>query len=628
MQNKITVSPAPSAPQKTVPEPAADTRAAPVVPQPMIPPYQVEDPQEMAENMLRLVEHSGRLMADMIEKGGAQQSGPYSIASEVAHSSEAWNRVAQQWLSDPARLATAQVQLMQDYMALWNTSLRRLMGEQVAPVVTPDPGDTRFKDPDWSNIAYFDFWKQAYLMNTRWAEAMLASTDGIDERTRAQAEFYLRQISSALSPSNFPMTNPEVLRETFRTNARNLVEGVEHLSADLRQSGDLLKISQTDTSAFEVGRNLAVTPGKVIFQNDILQLIQYAPATPAVFERPLLMVPPWINKFYILDLTQQKSMIRYLVSKGFSVFLISWVNPGADLAHKSFEDYMKEGVLAASDAVVRESGQATINVLGYCVGGTLLACTLAYAAARGERVFDSATFLTTQTDFSRSGDLSLFVDETQLEQLKAMMTERGFLDGSRMASVFNMLRPKDLLWPYIVNNYMLGKKPMPFDLLYWNQDSTRMPMANHMFYLDRFYKENALSKRELSIGGVRLDLSRITVPVYHLAAKEDHIAPAASCYIGARMFGGPVEFVVAGSGHIAGVINPPDKVKYQYWVNGQRPASLEEWMAGAKETAGSWWPHWTEWLAKRSGLPTQARVPGAKLGTIEDAPGSYVRVKA
>jgi polyhydroxyalkanoate synthase len=593
---------------------------------PPMPTYQPADPQEMAENMLRLVEQSGRLMADMVEKAD-KQSGPFSIAQEVAHSSQAWGVVAQRLMSDPARLAEAQGELMRNYMQLWNMSLRRIMGEEVAPVAKPDPGDSRFKDPDWNAHPYFDFWKQAYLMTTRWAEMVLSSTEGLDLRTRAQAEFYLRQVSSALSPSNFPMTNPEVLRETFRTNARNLVEGVQHLSSDLSRSGDLLKISQTDTSAFEVGCNLAVSPGKVIFQNDIMQLIQYAPETPAVFERPLLMVPPWINKFYILDLTQQKSMIRYLVGKGFTVFLISWVNPAAELAGKTFEDYMKDGVLTATDCVRRETGQPTANILGYCVGGTLLATTLAYAAARGERLYESATFLTTQTDFSKAGDLSLFVDETQLEALKQMMMERGFLDGSRMATVFNMLRPKDLLWPYIVNNYLLGKKPMPFDLLFWNQDSTRMPMANHMFYLDRFYRENALAKRELSVGGIKIDLSRITVPVYHLAAKEDHIAPAVSCFVGAKMLGGPVEFVLAGSGHIAGVINPPDKVKYQYWVNPDRPSTLEEWVAGASETPGSWWPHWTDWLAKRSGLPVQARTPGARLGTIEDAPGSYVKVK-
>jgi polyhydroxyalkanoate synthase len=588
----------------------------------------ISNPEEFARNMLRVVEDSGRIWAGFLEKSNGS-SGPMPGMSEMTEATRAMGDVAARWMAEPARLAEAQGTLYRSYVELWNSTLRRMMGQDADPVVTPAPGDNRFKDPEWSSNPYYDYWKQAYLLATNWAEKTLEQTQGLDERTRHKAEFYLQQYVSALSPSNFPATNPEVVRETLQSNARNLVQGMEHLLADLQRSQDVLKISQTDTSAFEVGRNLAVTPGKVVYQNDVLQLIQYQPTTDKVREVPLLIVPPWINKFYILDLTQPKSFIKYAVDQGFTVFVVSWVNPDERLAHKTFEDYMKEGILSASDAVMRETGRHKINILGYCVGGTLLASTLAYLAARGSDLYHSATFLTTQVDFTRAGDLKLFIDEAQLKALEEMMAERGYLDGSRMATVFNMLRPKDLIWPYIVNNYMLGKKPFPFDLLFWNQDSTRMPAANHNFYLREFYHENKLAKGELRLAGTRLDMKRVTVPIYELAAKEDHIAPARSVFIGAKMFGGPVEYVLAGSGHIAGVINPPDtkKVKYQYWTNPSRAETFDAWVAGAKETPGSWWPHWTQWLTGFSGDWTQPRKPGAKLGTIEDAPGSYVKAK-
>ncbi|MEQ1673331.1 MAG: alpha/beta fold hydrolase, partial [Hyphomicrobium sp.] len=344
------------------------------------------------------------------------------------------------------------------------------------------------------------------------------------------------------------------------------------------RSKDLMKISQTDATAFELGRNLATTPGKIVYQNDLLQLIQYAPATDKVRERPILMVPPWINKYYILDLTAQKSFVKYVVDQGFTVFVVSWVNPDETLADKTFEDYILEGILDAAEAVRRETDLKEINVLGYCVGGTALSTGLAYLAQRGETIFKSCTLLTTQVDFSLAGDLLLFTDDSQLDSLDALMTERGYLDGSRMANVFNMMRPRDMIWPYVVNNYMLGKKPFPFDLLFWNQDSTRMAAANHKFYLREFYNENRLAKGEMSIAGTRLDIGKITLPVFCIATREDHIAPAASVYRGSLMFSGPVEFVLGGSGHIAGVVNPPDKVKYQYWTSGKRAPELEGWL--------------------------------------------------
>jgi polyhydroxyalkanoate synthase subunit PhaC len=589
--------------------------------------YRIANPEEFSRNMLQLMEEGGRVLSGLLERSNG--NGPYSFASEITEATKLFSEVAQHWLADPGKASATQSALMRDYLQLAGATAQRMTGTGALPVVTPEPGDNRFNDPEWSRNPYFDFWKQAYLITTRWLEQVLDETEGLEERTRQRAEFYLKQLASALSPSNFPMTNPVVLRETLSSNGRNLVDGMANFIRDLDKSGDVLSISQTDVEAFEVGRNIATTPGKVIFQNDLVQLIQYAPTTDSVHATPLLIVPPWINKFYILDLGPQKSFIRYMVSKGFTVFVVSWVNPDERLKDKTFEEYMTEGLLAATDAVKRETGVEKVNVIGYCVGGTLLGTALAYLAARGEEPFASATFFAAQVDFTKAGDLMLFIDDTQLKALEEMMAERGFLDGSRMATVFNLLRPKDLIWPYIVNNYMLGKKPFPFDLLFWNQDSTRMTPANHKFYLREFYHENKLARGQMSIGGVKLDLSKVKVPIYELCAKEDHIAPAKSVFIGSRLFGGPVTYVVAGSGHIAGVINPPgEKVKYQYWTNDKRVATLEAWFESAKEHPGSWWPHYADWLARQSGAKVAARTPGARLGAIEDGPGSYVKVKS
>ncbi len=589
--------------------------------------YRIGNAEEFGRNMLRLMEEGGKVMSGLLERANGKLS-PMSAASDLAEATKLFSEIAQHWVADPGKLVEAQSELVRDFLQLGTASVQRLMGGEALPVAEPEPGDNRFKDPDWSANPYFDFWKQSYLITTRWLEDLLERTHGLDERTRQRAEFYLKQVASALSPSNFPLTNPEVLRETFASSGNNLVQGMTNLVHDMEKSGDILSISQTDTEAFEVGRNIATTPGKVIFQNDILQLIQYAPSTDSVYQRPLLIVPPWINKFYILDLGPQKSFIRFAVSKGFTVFVVSWVNPDGRLAHKTFEAYMTEGILSATDAVKRETGSDKVNVIGYCVGGTLLGTTLAYLAARGDEPFASATFFAAQVDFTKAGDLMLFIDDAQLKALEEMMAERGYLDGSRMATVFNLLRPKDLIWPYIINNYLLGKKPFPFDLLFWNQDSTRMPAANHSFYLREFYHENKLARGQMSISGVKLDLAKVKLPIYELCAKEDHIAPAKSVFIGSKLFGGPVTYVLAGSGHIAGVINPPDRPKYQYWINDKKAATLEAWLEGAREHPGSWWPHYADWLAKHSGGQVKARTPGQNLGVIEDAPGRYVKVKS
>ena len=580
----------------------------------------------LARNMVRLFDQGTKAFTKLAERSGANGQGRYSLASEVGEAAKSLGEVARQ-VAEPGKFAAAQNELFKDYAELWGRSVRRYLGEEkVEPVIEPEPGDNRFKDPDWSDSQIFDFWKQAYLITSRWAENLTRNTEGVEEKTRKKALFYLNQMLSALSPSNFPLTNPEVIRTTLATNAENLVQGMSYFLEDLEQSKDLLRISQTDLSAFEIGRNLAVTPGKVVFQNELIQLIQYAPATEEVYERPLLIVPPWINKYYILDLTPEKSFVKWAVNQGFTVFLISWVNPDARLAQKTFEDYMQEGILGAVDAVIRQTVSPKINALGYCVGGTLLASTLAYMAAKGDKRIESASFLAAQVDFSEAGDLLVFIDDTQLKALEEMMAEQGYLDGSRMAAVFNMLRPRDLIWPYVINNYLLGKKPFPFDLLFWNADSTRLPAANHAFYLREFYHLNRLAKGEMQLGGVRLDLSKVKIPIYELFTKEDHIAPAASVFRGSKLLGGPVRLVMAGSGHIAGVVNPPAKKKYQYWTSEAAGTSLEDWMANASAIAGSWWPDWTAWLAAYSGVKVPARDPSlGPLKPIEQAPGSYVQ---
>jgi polyhydroxyalkanoate synthase len=582
----------------------------------------------MAQNMGRLVEEAGKVTAAYlkpIERGEAK-TGAADEASEMV---KVLGRVAERWVSDPQKIIEAQASLTTDFLSLWSATLKRLGGEPAEPVIEPEKRDARFADPEWESHPVFDFVKQAYLLSSRWAESMVEQAEDLDAHTRDRARFYVKQIAGALSPSNFVATNPELLRETLAQNGENLVRGMKMLAEDIEAGGGELKIRQSDNRAFEVGVNIATTPGKVIYRNDIIELIQYAPSTEKVLKRPLLIVPPWINKFYILDLNAEKSFIRWCVAQGLSVFCISWVNPDHRHALKDFESYMREGIFAALEAVEQATGEKQVSAIGYCVGGTLLGVTLAYMAATQDKRIASATFFTTQVDFSKAGELSVFVDEAQIRAIEEQMAGRGYLDGARMAGAFNMLRPNDLIWSYAVNNYLKGKAPTAFDLLYWNSDSTRMPAANHSFYLRNCYLDNKLTKGEMRIGGKLLDLGKVTIPVYNLATREDHIAPANSVFIGSQAFGGPVDYVMAGSGHIAGVVNPPSKVKYQYWTGAKPKGAFEDWVKRAEEHPGSWWPHWFAWLEQQAPKQVKARVPGdGKLVPLEDAPGSYVKVKA
>ena len=587
----------------------------------------VPDFDALGRNMSRFVQEAGRATAAYLKPIEIRTATP-GFADEVGDIVKTLGKVAETWLASPERALEAQGRFGTQFFDLLSGTLRRMQGQAADPVAVPSAGDKRFQDPDWSRQPVFDFVKQAYLVATDWADAMVTEADGLDDHTRAKARFYVKQLSSALSPSNFVPLNPELLRTTFRENGANLVRGMTMLAEDVEAGGGELKLRQSDPSKFAVGENIAVTPGKVVFRNDLMELIQYGPATESVIRRPLLIVPPWINKFYILDLNPEKSFIRWCVEQGLTVFCMSWVNPDERQAEKAFEAYMHEGILAALEAIALATGERQVSSIGYCVGGTLLAVTLAHMAARGDDRIANATFFTTQVDFTHAGDLKVYVDEAQVQAVEAIMKTRGYLEGSRMANAFNMLRPNDLIWPYVVNVYMKGQAPFPFDLLYWNSDATRMPAANHSFYLRNCYLENRLSKGEMVVDNVRLDLGQVTVPVFNLATREDHIAPAKSVHLGSKSFGGPVEFVVAGSGHIAGVVNPPTKPKYGYWTGEVGPGTYEDWLGGAEQHAGSWWPYWFSWVEKQAPERVPPREPGdGHLAAMEDAPGTYVRIK-
>ncbi len=590
--------------------------------------YRVNDPAEFGRNMARVAARSQTLLSEFLkrqsERNGREPFDPLNISG-------AYFSLLKEMAAHPGRILNAQFGLWKEYLTLWQRTAERAMGRTVEPVVVPAANDRRFRDKDWQENQVFDFIKQSYLLTANWLQRTVASNNGMDPKAHARAVFYARQFADAIAPTNFAFTNPEVLRETLKSNGENLVRGLDNLLSDLERGQGSLSIRQT-TDTFAIGHDVATTPGKVVFRNELLELLQYTPTTKTAYEIPLVIFPPWINKFYILDLQPKNSFVRWAVERGYTVFVVSWVNPDTRLADKSFEDYMREGIFAALDAVEKATGQKHANLIGYCIAGTLLGATLAYIAATGEYKdrIKSATFLAAQVDFSESGDLQVFVDDEQLAAMEEQMrASGGVLEGSKMAMTFNMLRANDLIWSFVVNNYLLGKEPVPFDLLYWNSDTTRMPLNLHLFYLRQCYRDNTLAGAEMVLGGERLNLAKIKTPSFFQAAKEDHIAPAVSVYKGAKLFGGPATFMLAGSGHIAGVINPPQSGKYQHWTNDALPASWEAWIAGAKEHPGSWWPTWDKWLAPQSGERIPAPKPGdGELRVLGDAPGTYVLVKA
>lgn len=586
------------------------------------------DAQALAENLAKATDIWQRIVQTVLSQQASHaptlgHSDPFSMAESAMH-------LMRNVSIDPDAMLKAQMQLMNDHLKLWGWWTGKLLGKEKKPLVEPGPRDRRFADANWSSSAVYDFIKQHYLVNARWLQELVGKIDGLDAHERQKLSFFTRQFIDAMSPSNFALTNPEVLRRMIETNGESIASGLNNLLMDIERGQGHFKISMTDEQAFELGKNIATTPGSVVYENDLMQLIQYAPQTTEVYKTPLLLVPAWINKYYIFDLTSERSFIHWLNKKGYTVFVISWVNPDAKLGRKKFDDYLREGPLAALDVIERICKVKQTALIGYCLGGTLSAITLSHLKAMGEdKRVASVTYLTTLIDFAEAGDLTVFIDDTQLEALESRMSERGFLDSSEMATTFNMLRANDLIWSFVVNNYLLGKQPFPFDLLYWNSDSTRMPATMHAYYLRNMYQKNLLVKPNgLNLMGTPINLTKITTPSYVLATREDHIAPWMSAYLATQVYDGEVIFTLADSGHIAGVVNPPGKKKYCYWVSDKLPPTAEAWFKTAKEHPGSWWEHWHSWQSKRCGTKVKARKPGsARYKPIEPAPGRYAKVK-
>ena len=594
-------------------------------PKPETTAFRLADPEALGRTMADIAQRSQRIVQEWLRRQGEETPHP-----DPLNIGSAFFEMTARLIANPVRLMHAQLGFWQDYMTLWQNTTRRILGIDSKPVIEPSPSDRRFKHEDWNANEVFDFIKQSYLLSARFVQDVVKQTEGLSPETSRKVDFYSRQFVDAMSPSNFLLTNPEVLRKTAETGGENLLRGLNNLLADLERGRGRLKVKMTDMEAFRIGENIAVTPGKVIHQNSLRQLIQYTPTTKTTLKRPLLIIPPWINKFYILDLRPRNSFINWAVAQGHTVFVVSWANPDETLADKGFEDYLQEGVLDSLDAIEAATGEREINAIGYCLGGTLLGCALAYLAARGEERIRSATFFVSMLDFRESGEINVFIDEEQISLLEEKMSRRGYLEAEEMATTFNMLRANDLIWSFVVNNYLLGNEPFPFDLLYWNSDSTRMPAKMHSFYLRNMYRENLLARPGgISLLGVPIDLSRVTVPAYFLSTREDHIAPWRTTYYGARLLRGPVHFVLAASGHIAGVVNAPGSGKYSHWINDTLAETPEQWLEGAAEIAGSWWPDWQRWITRLDATEVKARIPGkGKLKPIEDAPGSYVKVQA
>jgi len=588
----------------------------------------IPDPVELSQSMTSIAERSQRLVTEFLTKqaagGGQGDVDPLNVGN-------AFMEMTAKMISDPARMMESSLNLWQDYLGLWQNTASRMMGQGTDPAYEPDGDDRRFRDQAWTENNVFDFVKQSYLLSSRWLQATVSGVEGLDEHTAKKVDFYTRQLIDALSPTNFVMTNPEVLRETIETGGENLIHGLENLLEDLERGDGTLKIKMTDPDDFVLGETIATSKGKVVFRNDLMELVQFEARSDKVVKTPILIIPPWINKYYILDLREKNSFIKWAVEQGHTIFVVSWVNPDETLARKTFEDYLQEGPLTAIGAVQDATGADKINMIGYCIGGTLAAATLAYMAATGDERVKSATFFTSLVDFKDAGDLCVFIDEEQVSKLEQSMDERGYLEGGEMASTFNMMRANDLIWSFVVNNYLMGKDPFPFDLLYWNGDSTRMPAAMHSYYLRNMYMENNLVKPGgITLNGVALDLRHIKVPTYIVSTHDDHIAPWRATYAATQLYSGPVKFVLSGSGHIAGIINPPASGKYGYWTNSRKPKSAEKWLQGATQHNGSWWTDWDTWAKKQSPKTlVHARVPGdGKLKPICDAPGEYVFVKA
>ncbi len=585
------------------------------------------DPAELAKTVSGIADSSMQLLKGFLSR---EQQAHHISMGEALHFTRMFQAFVSRSMMDPTKIVGAQMAFWNNYSSLMRNLTYRFFGQSAPAVAQPAKSDRRFKSQAWEQNPLFDYIKQTYLISADYMRALVKDTEGLDEQTAKKLEFYTEQFVDAMSPTNFLATNPDVVRETLESKGQNLLKGFKNILEDMENGEGQLKIKMTDTSAFEVGKNIATTPGKVIYQNDMMQLIQYSPTTKDVNKIPVLVIPPWINRYYILDLNEKKSYVKWMVDQGYTVFLISWVNPDEKHQDKGFDAYMKEGPLEAMDIIEKVTGEPQVHTIGYCLGGTLQATTLAYLTAKKKDRVKTSTFFTSLINFEFPGELEVFIDEEQIQNLENKMSKKGFLEGKSMATTFNMLRANDLIWSYFVNNYLLGREPLPFDILYWNSDSTNLPARMHSFYLRNMYQRNLLKDPGgINVAGVDIDVSKIKVPSYFVSTVEDHIAPWKSTYQGATLFSGPVKFVLGGSGHIAGIVNPEVPGKYNHWTNTKLPATSDEWLKGAKEQQGSWWTDWNKWVSGQDGEKVPARKPGtnAKYKAIEDAPGSYVRAK-
>ena len=575
----------------------------------------MSSPQESAQALYEtLSSASSKFVEDVLGSLSAEQRLESTeifkaLTASLAQDSEHWKEIQQRYY--------------QRHLELWKNLAQAGDSAPLAPMVATDKGDRRFHAPEWQQLPYFDYLKQAYLLNSRWLSEVIESAH-LDAPLKNKLRFFTRQLVDAAAPVNFPATNPEVLKLAAETDGASLLRGLDQLNEDLKKG----RISMTDETAFEIGRNIAVTPGSVVFENELIQLIQYQPATETVYERPLLMVPPCINKYYILDLQPENSLVQYAVAQGHTVFMVSWRNVKPDMGRLTWDDYLEMGVIKALDVAREICGAEQINVLGFCVGGTLLGAALAVLRAKGRSPAASVTLLTTMLDFSDTGELSVFVDEAYVRQRERDFALGGVLHGAELALTFSSLRANDLIWNYVVNNYLMGRKPDAFDLLYWNSDSTNLPGTMYAYYVRNMYLENNLRiANRLTMCGVPVDLSKIDAPSFILASREDHIVPWKTAYQNTRLLSGPHEFVLAASGHIAGVVNPAVKNKRHYWLNPAPSAAADAWLAGARQQPGSWWNHWSGWLAGHSGgsVPARAQPGNSQYRAIEAAPGRYVK---
>lgn len=573
----------------------------------------------------KIAEMYGSTFQKIINQPSSAEDPSASVLNDF---NSAFQEFTEQWLKQPERMPLMQMDYLKKQQEIFQNTVLRFLGQEVEPVLVPEKGDRRFKDEEWASNLAFSYLQQVYLLNSQTLLKFVNETDGVSVQSRNKVDYFVRQIINALSPTNFATLNPEVIRKTIETGGANLVEGFSQLQKDMEDSAKgALNIAMTDTSAFQVGRNLATTPGKVVYQNDLIQLIQYSPTTAKTFKRPLLIIPPFINKYYILDLRENNSFIRWLVEQGHTVFCISWVNPGPSMRNVGFEDYMQQGPLEAIAAIEKATGEKEVNAIGYCLGGTLLAATLAYLKKKKQEPIKAATFMATLTDFSQPGEIGVFINETAISALERQMEATGYYDGRQMAFSFNTLRENDLFWSFFINNYLKGERPTAFDLLYWNTDGTNLPARMHSFYLRNMYLYNKLIEKDgIELNGVGLDLSKVSIPSYFVSAAQDHIALWPATYTGATLMGGENRFVLGGSGHIAGIVNPPSANKYGYWTNENLPSDPQDWFKGAKQQDGSWWLDWQRWVEAQGGAEQVAkRTPGKGLQVIEDAPGSYVK---